>query len=127
MAAQICETCKWKGARCYCAPNSTCESYEPEAATWFEKIKLMDIEKLSEWLDQYGRFDNSPWLEWWNATYCERCEPVIAFVPYLNGEHECAYCETNDKCRFFENGVPDNKEMIKMWLESEIDAKSVDS
>lgn len=28
--AQICETCKWKGARCYCAPNSTCEGYEPE-------------------------------------------------------------------------------------------------
>ena len=31
MAAQICETCKKKGARCYCAPNSTCGAYEPEA------------------------------------------------------------------------------------------------
>ena len=28
MAAQICETCKKKDARCYCAPNSTCEAYE---------------------------------------------------------------------------------------------------
>ena len=28
MAAQICETCKWKDARCYCSPNSTCEGYE---------------------------------------------------------------------------------------------------
>lgn len=28
--AQICETCKKKGDRCYCAPNSTCEAYEPE-------------------------------------------------------------------------------------------------
>lgn len=30
MAAQICETCKKKGNGCYCAPNSTCEGYEPE-------------------------------------------------------------------------------------------------
>lgn len=32
MASQICETCKWKDARCYCAPNSTCEGYEPESS-----------------------------------------------------------------------------------------------
>lgn len=30
MAAQICETCKKQGDRCYCAPNSTCGAYEPE-------------------------------------------------------------------------------------------------
>ncbi len=30
MAAQICETCKNKGERCYCAPNSTCGGYEPK-------------------------------------------------------------------------------------------------
>lgn len=28
MSAQICETCKNKGKRCYCAPNSTCSDYE---------------------------------------------------------------------------------------------------
>ena len=28
--AQICETCKHKKEPCYCAPNSTCEAYEPE-------------------------------------------------------------------------------------------------
>ena len=50
MAAQICETCKWKDARCYCAPNSTCEGYEPEARTWFEKIKLMNIDEMAELL-----------------------------------------------------------------------------
>lgn len=31
MAAQICETCKHKSNECYCAPNSTCELYEPKA------------------------------------------------------------------------------------------------
>lgn len=127
MAAQICETCRKQGSRCYCAPNSTCGAYEKRAITHFEEFKMMDIEKLSEWLDEYGRFDDSPWLEWFNEQYCEKCEPVMAFVPYLDGEHECAYCETTDKCRFFEDGVPDNKEMIKMWLESEIDAESINS
>jgi transcription elongation factor Elf1 len=29
MTAQICKTCKHKGNRCYCAPNSTCGGYEP--------------------------------------------------------------------------------------------------
>lgn len=31
MAAQICDTCKHQGGRCYCAPNSTCGGYEPKA------------------------------------------------------------------------------------------------
>ncbi len=30
MAAQICETCKWKDGKCYCSPNSTCEGYETD-------------------------------------------------------------------------------------------------
>ena len=30
MAAQICETCKWKDSKCYCSPNSTCTGYETE-------------------------------------------------------------------------------------------------
>ena len=29
MAAQICETCKHRDKRCYCAPNSTCGGYVP--------------------------------------------------------------------------------------------------
>ena len=29
MAAQICENCEHKHDRCYCAPNSTCDKYEP--------------------------------------------------------------------------------------------------
>ena len=120
MAAQICETCKKKGERCYCAPNSTCEGYEKRVITRFEEFKFKDSEEVSEWLDKYGKFDESPWMEWWDVTYCKKCETVMAFVPYLNGEHECAYCEVNDGCRFF-SSVPDNKEIIKMWLESEVE------
>ena len=58
MAAQICETCKKKGARCYCPPNSTCGAYEPKTLTQFEKIKMMDIDELAELLDSFRRCGN---------------------------------------------------------------------
>ena len=48
MTAQICDTCKWKDGKCYCAPNSTCEGYEKRTMTNFEKIKLMDIDEMAE-------------------------------------------------------------------------------
>lgn len=54
MAAQICETCKKKDNRCYCAPNSTCEAYEPRASTNFEKIKLMSIEEMTGNIYKYA-------------------------------------------------------------------------
>ena len=46
--AQICETCKKKGNRCYCAPNSTCEGYEKRNMTRFEQIKLMDVGEMAK-------------------------------------------------------------------------------
>ena len=51
--AQICETCKKKGDRCYCAPNSTCEAYEPEINMnpknpQVEKILSIDIKVLCD-------------------------------------------------------------------------------
>ena len=48
MAAQICEACKKKGDRCYCAPNSTCEAYEPEEKKTDISLedKLVQIRKM---------------------------------------------------------------------------------
>ena len=48
MAAQICETCKKKGGRCYCAPNSTCEGYKPEEKKTDVSLedKLVQIRKM---------------------------------------------------------------------------------
>ncbi len=89
--------------------------------TWFEKIKLMSIEEFAEWLDEQMGSDISPWNIWWDSTYCQNCESVMSFVPYLNGEHECAWCEINDnKCKFFPemSKVPNGKEIVRMWLES---------
>ena len=88
MAAQICETCKNKGCRCYCPPNSTCGAYEPREITWFEKMKSMDIEELSEWLDENGQFDNSPWMKWWDENYCNNCPSETGFITDFGGEYE---------------------------------------
>ena len=47
MAAQICETCKKKDARCYCAPNSTCEGYVPKTTEPNQlKAHLIQIRRM---------------------------------------------------------------------------------
>ena len=109
--------------------------------TNLEKLKEMPIKELAEWLDENGMFDNSPWSNWFNENYCEKCESVkckyedaektVGFTPYLfgyyNGDLECAYCEIENKCRFFPelDDVPDNKEVIEMWLIEEADTNGL--
>jgi hypothetical protein len=98
--------------------------------TNLQKLKDMNADELAEWLDKYGMFDNSPWLNSFNEKYCEKCEGIechyedakkIGLTPFYDETIECAYCEVYNKCRFFESleDVPDNKAMIKMWLEED--------
>ena len=89
--------------------------------TRFEKIKQMNIDEFAKWLDDHGEFDGSPWLNWWNDTYCKKCDPVIGRYEDSNKDMEFSWCELNDGCRFFPemNKVPDMKQIIKMWLESD--------
>lgn len=75
--AQIGETCKKKGARCYCAPNSTCSAYEVRKMTRFEQIKQMDVGEMATFLDGmrtcsrcrrlgndcFPAFDTEEWLK----------------------------------------------------------------
>lgn len=124
MAAQICETCKHKGKRCYCAPNSTCGAYEKRTTTWLEEFKMMDIDSLAEWIDKYGQFDSSPWMEWWSKKYCDNCEPIMCHYEDSEREFPVSWCELHDnKCKFFPemDEAPNSKEIVKMWLESEVE------
>ena len=113
------------GIGCYCAPNSTCSDYEEVKAkhTIFGKFKSMNIDELAEWLDEYGQFDSSPWMSWFDQKYCKNCEDIMC--KYEDGEREfpCSYCELNGNCKFFPDldEAPDNKRIIKMWLESEVE------
>ena len=88
--------------------------------TNYEKLKLMNIEEMSEWLDQYGQFDGSLWMNWFDEQYCKNCDSVMCHYENSNHEFHCAWCELHDKCKFFQelDDVPDNKEIIKMWLEN---------
>ena len=100
--------------------------------TNLECLKSLSLEDFANWLDEYGQSDGELWSDWFDKTYCEKCEPVKCTVadsenvglkpPWLSNTLECAYCELEKKCKFFENleDVPDNKEIIKMWLMQEV-------
>ena len=96
--------------------------------TNFEKIKNMSLEEFAEWLYEHGIVDNTPWMKWFDETYCGKCESIIVkaedaekvlgLKPFYNEDYECAYCEVNDHCRFFKDReAPNVKDIIKMWLE----------
>ena len=87
----------------------------------FDKLKSKTLDEFAEWLDVYGAFDGSPWIEWFDKNYCNGCEPEIAYVPEFNKNQKFSWCELHDKCRYIPklDEVPDNKQIIKMWLESE--------
>lgn len=91
--------------------------------TRFEEFKKMDIDQFAEWVDEYGQFDDSPWLTWWDETYCQKCESVMCHYPDSDHEFPCSWCEVNNyKCKFFPemDKQPDSKEIVKLWLESEV-------
>lgn len=90
--------------------------------TNFEYIKSKTIDELAKWLDNYGLQEHSPWSEWFDNNYCQKCDTIKQYVDCLGRDLEFSYCEFNDdKCRFFPelNEIPENKQIIEMWLESE--------
>ena len=82
----------------------------------FEKFKSMDIDQLSAWLDEYGQFDSSPWMLWFDRKYCKNCQDVMCKSADASREFPCSYCELYDTCKFFPDfhEAPDNKMIIKM-------------
>ena len=91
-----------------------------------EVFDSMNIDEFVDWLDKYGGFESSQWLKWWDETFCKNCDSETACIPTDEGgygvECEYGYCELHGNCRYFQHmpDVPDNKQIIKMWLESEV-------
>ena len=87
----------------------------------FDTIKNKNIDEFAEWLDRYGQYDGSVWDEWFAGNYCRKCESESVYVEAFNRKCECSWCELHNKCKFFQDkeDVPDSKQIIKMWLESE--------
>ena len=90
--------------------------------TNFEKLKSMNEEEISEFLDSIASIDDSPWIVWFNKRYCENCETIRGYSLIPDVYDDFAYCEVNGNCRYFQDkdDIPDNKEMIELWLASEV-------
>ena len=85
----------------------------------YEYLKSLTIDELADWLDKYGQFDGAPWTEWFDETYCRKCESIECTVPAFNNRKiQCSYCELYDKCKHFPefDHVPNLKEILKLWL-----------
>lgn len=87
--------------------------------TVFNMIQNKNIDEFVDWINEHFQFDNAPYWYWWDKNYCNKCETINS----LDDEGKLAYCEAHDNCRFFMdmNSIPDHKQIIKMWLESEIE------
>ena len=85
----------------------------------FDNLKSKNIDEFTEWLDEYCYHDNAPWMTWFDNNYCKKCEGIpnesFSWIEY-------AYCEKYKKCRFLPemDEAPNCKQIVKMWLESEI-------
>lgn len=90
--------------------------------TNYEFIKSLSEDTLADWLSIKVSWDCAPWTEWFDKKYCQKCDSINTYVPALERETECAYCEINDKCRYFPevDGTLSDKEIIKLWLASEV-------
>lgn len=89
----------------------------------FKYLQSMSIDELAKWLDKYGQYDNSPWNLWFDRKYCSNCESIMCHYEDSANEFPCAWCELNDGCKFLPDakGMPDSLEIIKMWLETEVE------
>ena len=88
--------------------------------TVFEKIKGKNIDELVNWIDEHFAFDDAPYWHFWDENHCNKCEPVVR-TDEDGHKKEYAYCEVYGNCRFFKDmdDIPDHKQIIKIWLESE--------
>lgn len=89
----------------------------------YDVFKSKNIDELARWLSKYAYTDDSPWTKWFDEKYCKQCEPEFAYIAALDRECECGWCEVNGKCKFFQelDDIPNNEEIAKLWLESEVE------
>ena len=89
--------------------------------TNYEHITSLSLDQLTEWLVQNASWEDSPWSGWFDSNYCSKCEPEYGTIVDTGRKAKFAWCELHDKCKFFTKleDIPDDKEIIKMWLEVE--------
>lgn len=85
--------------------------------TNFKRIKDMTKSEMARFLSYIVEdSDNSPWITWFDTSYCQNCEPI------KKDGHEFSPCECNNECKYFpEDGESylDDEILIHRWLEEE--------
>lgn len=89
----------------------------------FERLKSMSVEELTEWLDKHIQFCASPWCRWFDTKYCKNYEPIMCNYPNSEFQFPCAWCELNEKCKYFSevDGQPKTRDFVKMLLVAEVE------
>lgn len=84
-------------------------------------IKSFTTDEMADFLDKYTAMGDTPWEDWFDENYCNKCMPEISPDSYYCGYVDCAYCELHNNCKYFPemNETPSYKQVIKMWLETE--------
>lgn len=89
--------------------------------TNFEYIQAMPQEDFIDFLEKACSSDAGPWEEWFGNKYCNNCPPIIVSTEISHAKMKCGWCEIYGFCKFFtELGrVPNDKDVLKRWLEQE--------
>lgn len=86
----------------------------------FDDFKSKNMDELAEWLVKHSG-DDASWIRWFDKKYCRNCDcvPMDESMPWA----EYAWCEVHNNCRFFPemNKVPSCEQIVKLWLESEVE------
>lgn len=120
--SSVCMSCKTETSG---VPSRYCEIGSIPKKSNADMLKAMNVDQLTEWLDKNGMLDNSPWSKWFDSTYCQNCEDIEKEYE-SNGRYakmRFAWCEIHNRCKFFpdRDEVPDCKEIVKLWLEAEVE------
>ena len=88
----------------------------------FDSVKNKNIDEFADWIDKCFSFDGAPFWRYWDKKYCRKCE-AVTIIDDDGNEKDFSYCERRGRCRFFKemDDIPSTKEIIKMWLESEVE------
>lgn len=87
--------------------------------------RRMNRQELAKWLLDIS-IEPSPWGEWFDRNYCQRCASVVKQCPD-GATKEYSYCEENARCRYQDDfpkdipgeivgGVPDGEFVINLWM-----------
>lgn len=91
--------------------------------TNFNHLQSMSIDELTEWLDEHLSFDDAHHMIWFDQKYCKNCPEIMCKYEDSKYEFPASWCELEHKCKFFPemDEAPNSREIVRMWLESEVE------